>query len=306
MAGASATKPVPTAAGRRSFYQRLFTDAPRGKDAPGKRFLIHVILIAFSVIAVFPAIRVFGVALRPGDKLLDPEFSIIPPNATFEAFYNVLFKQETLQWLFNSLIITLGTASIGLIFAATSAYAFSRYKFRGRSSGLTFLFATQMIPGLMLLVPIYLIAVQLGLTNTYRGLVIAYSVTSIPFSTWILKGYYDTIPFDLEEAARIDGCSEIQSFWKVLLPLSLPALAIVFLLNFLAAWSEFFMANVMIGSREDLLTWPLGITRFQQQFQTEWSLLAAASILISIPVVILFVYSSKWLVSGLTLGGVKG
>jgi arabinogalactan oligomer/maltooligosaccharide transport system permease protein len=306
MAGATATKPAPAAQPRRSVYQRLFTDAPRGKDAPGKRFLIHVVLITFSIIAVFPAIRVFGVALRPGDKLLDPEFSIIPPNATFEAFYNVLFEQETLQWLFNSLIITLGTASIGLIFAATSAYAFSRYRFRGRSTGLTFLFATQMIPGLMLLVPIYLIAVQLGLTNTYRGLVIAYSVTSIPFSTWILKGYYDTIPFDLEEAARIDGCSEIQSFWKVLLPLSLPALAIVFLLNFLAAWSEFFMANVMIGSREDLLTWPLGITRFQQQFQTEWSLLAAASILISIPVVILFVYSSKWLVSGLTLGGVKG
>jgi arabinogalactan oligomer/maltooligosaccharide transport system permease protein len=306
MAGARATKPAPAGEGRRSFYHRLFTDAPRGKDAPGKRFLIHAVLITFSVIAVFPAVRVFGVALRPGDRLLDPEFSIIPPNATLEAFYNVLFKQETLQWLFNSLIITLGTASIGLIFAATSAYAFSRYKFRGRSAGLTFLFATQMIPGLMLLVPIYLIAVQLGLTNTYRGLVIAYSVTAIPFSTWILKGYYDTIPFDLEEAARIDGCSEIQSFWKVLLPLSLPALAIVFLLNFLAAWSEFFMANVMIGSREDLLTWPLGITRFQQQFQTEWALLAAASILISIPVVILFVYSSKWLVSGLTLGGVKG
>jgi arabinogalactan oligomer/maltooligosaccharide transport system permease protein len=306
MAGASATKPAPATAGRRSIYHRLFTDAPRGKDAPGKRLLVHAVLITFSIIAVFPVVRVFGVALRPGDKLLDPEFSIIPPNATLEAFYNVLFKQETLQWLFNSLIITLGTASIGLIFAATSAYAFSRYKFRGRSAGLTFLFATQMIPGLMLLVPIYLIAVQLGLTNTYRGLVIAYSVTSIPFSTWILKGYYDTIPFDLEEAARIDGCSEIQSFWKVLLPLSLPALAIVFLLNFLAAWSEFFMANVMIGSREDLLTWPLGITRFQQQFQTEWALLAAASILISIPVVILFVYSSKWLVSGLTLGGVKG
>ena len=163
-----------------------------------------------------------------------------------------------------------------------------------------------MIPGMMLLVPIYILAVQLDLTNTYRGLVIAYSVTSVPFSTWILKGYYDTVPMELEEAARIDGCSEIQAFRRVLLPLSLPALSIVFLFNFLQAWSEYFMARGMIGAREDLLTWPLGITRFQAQYQTQWGDLTAASILISIPVVILFVYSSKYLISGLTLGGVKG
>ena len=219
---------------------------------------------------------------------------------------DVLFDTPLLQWLFNSLVITLATSTIGLIFAATSAYAFARYKFRGRGLGLTFLFATQMIPGIMLLVPIYLLAVQFGMVSTYRGLVIAYSVTAVPFSIWILKGYYDTIPIDLEEAARIDGCSEFQAFWKVLLPLSLPALAIVFLFNFLAAWGEYFMASVLIGSREDLLTWTLGIQRFQAQFQTQWADLCAASILISVPVVFLFVYSSKYLVSGLTLGGVKG
>jgi arabinogalactan oligomer/maltooligosaccharide transport system permease protein len=278
----------------------------RGEDGPVKRFGIHLVLIFAAIIAVFPVVRVFGVALRPGNKLLDPDFSIIPPNATLESFRKVIFDTDLAQWLFNSLIITLGVATVGLIFAATSAYAFSRYKFRGRSVGLTFLFATQMIPGIMLLVPIYLLAVDLDLVNTYRGLVIAYAVTAIPFSTWILKGYYDTVPIDLEEAARMDGCTEAQAFRLVLLPLSLPALAIVFLFNFLAAWSEFFMAQVLIGSREDLLTWPLGITRFQAQFQTQWAELAASSIIVAVPVVILFVYSSKYLISGLTLGGVKG
>jgi len=278
----------------------------RGEDGPVKRFFIHFGLIVAAIIAVFPVVRVFGVALRPGNRLLDPDFSIIPPGATLESFRQVIFDTNMIQWLFNSLIITLGVSTVGLIFAATSAYAFSRYKFRGRGVGLTFLFATQMIPGIMLLVPIYLLAVNLGLINSYRGLVIAYAVTAIPFSTWILKGYYDTIPIDLEEAARMDGCTEAQAFRLVLLPLSLPALAIVFLFNFLAAWSEYFMASVLIGSKEALLTWPLGITRFQQQFQTQWAELAAASIIVAVPVVILFVYSSKYLVSGLTLGGVKG
>jgi arabinogalactan oligomer/maltooligosaccharide transport system permease protein len=276
------------------------------RERPLKSIAIHLILITATIIAVFPVVRVVGVALRPGDRLLDPNFSIIPPGATLEAFRHVLLETPLAQWLFNSLLITVGTSFIGLIVAATSAYAFSRYKFPGRGLGLTMLLTTQLIPAAMLLVPLYLLATQLGLISTYRGLVVAYSVTSVPFSIWILKGYYDTIPIDLEEAARIDGCSQLESFWRVLLPLSTPALAIVFLFNFLTAWSEYFTASVLIGSREDLLTWTLGLQRFQSQFQTQWSDLAAASILISIPVVALFLYSSKWLISGITLGGVKG
>lgn len=298
--------PIAPSRSRRSLLSFIGGGRTRNQEAPLVRLIFHLILILASVIAVFPVIRVLGVALRPGDRLLDPDFSLIPPGATLEAFHHVLFETPLFQWLFNSLVITMGTATVGLIFAATSAYAFSRYRFRGRGLGLTFLFATQMIPGIMLLVPIFLLAVQFNLVATYRGLVIAYSVTSIPFSVWILKGYYDTVPIDLEEAARIDGCTEFQAFRRVLLPLSLPALAIVFLFNFLAAWGEFFTANVLIGSREDLLTWALGIQRFQAQFQTQWADLSAASILISVPVVLLFVYTSKYLVSGLTLGGVKG
>lgn len=286
---------------------RWLTSSPRrGEDPPLKRFAIHVGLIVAALVALFPVIRVFGTALRPGDNLLNPTLEIIPKGATLDAFHHVLFETNLPNWLLNSLVITMGTATVGLILAATSAYAFSRYKFRGRSLGLTFLFATQLIPGIMLLVPIFLLAAQLRLTGTYQGLVIAYSVTAIPFSIWILKGYYDTVPVDLEEAALIDGCSEFQAFRKVLLPLSIPALAIVFLFNFLAAWGEYFTARVLIGGKEELLTWPLGIQRFQQQFQTQWADLSASAIIVSVPIVILFVYVSKYLVSGLTLGGVKG
>ncbi len=291
-AGGASRAPSKAAGGRRDSFQ--------------KRLLIHGVLIIASLMAAFPIVRVLSIALRPSNALLERDFRLIPENATLDSFGHVINGTSLPQWLFNSLIITVGTSLVGLVFAATSAYAFSRFKFPGRGIGLTALLATQLIPATMLLVPIFILAVQLDLTGTYRGLVIAYSVTSVPFSIWILKGYYDTVPIELEEAARIDGASQLGAFWRILLPLSAPALAIVFLFNFLAAWNEFVLARVLIGSSTELFTWPLGILRFQAQIQTQWGDLAAASILVSIPIVALFLYSSKWLISGVTLGGVKG
>jgi arabinogalactan oligomer/maltooligosaccharide transport system permease protein len=280
------------------------------RDSVQKRIVIHGILIVAALIAAFPVIRVIGVSLRPSDNLLERHFTLIPEGASLGNFQHVLFETNFPQWIANSLLITVGTSMVGLIFAATSAYAFSRYKFPGRGIGLTALLTTQLIPATMLVVPLFVLAALLDpildLRGSYRGLVIAYAVTTVPFSIWILKGYYDTVPIELEEAARIDGCSQLEAFWRVLLPLSTPALAIVFLFNFLSAWNEYVLARVLIGSTTELYTWPLGILRFQGQFQTQWGDLAAASILVSIPIVALFLYSSKWLISGVTLGGVKG
>ena len=298
--------PVPPAAAAGRAGRAPSKAAGGRRDSFQKRLVIHGVLMIASLIAAFPIVRVLSIALRPTNALLEREFRLIPEHATLDSFGHVINGTPLPQWLFNSLIITVGTSLVGLVFAATSAYAFSRYKFPGRGIGLTALLATQLIPATMLLVPIFILAVQLDLTGTYRGLVIAYSVTSVPFSIWILKGYYDTVPIELEEAARIDGASQLGAFWRILLPLSAPALAIVFLFNFLAAWNEFVLARVLIGSTTELFTWPLGILRFQAQFQTQWADLAAASILVSIPVVALFLYSSKWLISGVTLGGVKG
>ena len=275
-------------------------------DSTLKRALVHGALLVTALIAIVPVLRVFSVSVRPNNQLLNRELDILPEGATLASYGHVLFETDFPQWLFNSLIITVGTSLVGLIFAATSAYGFSRFKFPGRGVGLTALLATQLIPATMLLVPILILAIQLDLVGTYRGLVIAYAITSVPFSIWILKGYYDTVPIELEEAARIDGCSQLEAFVRVLLPLSTPALAIVFLFNFLAAWNEFVLARVLIGSSTELFTWPLGILRFQAQFQTQWGDLAAASVLVSIPIVALFLYSSKWLINGVTLGGVKG
>ncbi|MEN6409395.1 MAG: sugar ABC transporter permease [Anaerolineaceae bacterium] len=276
------------------------------EDSPFKRILIHITLVIACVVSVYPILRVVSVSLRPGNRLLSTDLSIIPPDATLESYRIVLFDKPFLSWIWNSLAITLATAIIGVLLAATSAYAFSRWKFPGRAGGLVFLMATQMIPASMLMIPLYILAINLNMVGTYRGLVIAYSVTAVPFSIWTLKGYYDTIPIDLEEAAELDGCSKLEAFWRILLPLSTPALSIAFLFNFTTAWNDYLMARVMLGSQEKLLTWPLGLQRLQGQFQTQWGQYSAASVMVMIPVMALFLYSSKYLISGLTIGSVKG
>jgi len=287
-----------------SAWERFFKSGR--EDSPFKRILIHLTLILSCAIAIYPVLRVLSVSLRPGDRLLSTSLAIIPDDASLQAYRTVLVEKEFLVWVWNSIAITTATAITGVILAASSAYAFSRWRFPGRGPGMVFLLTTQMIPAPMLMVPIYILATKLGLTQSYRGLVLAYAVTSVPFSIWILKGYYDTIPHELEEAALIDGVSRLSAFWRIILPLSTPALVIVFLFSFMAAWSDYLLARVMIASDRSLWTWVLGVRDFQSQFQTQWGLFSAASILVMIPVVALFLYSSKWLISGLTLGSVKG
>lgn len=292
-------------------FFRWFFYRSRG-DSPFKTILIHLTLIIASVIAVYPALRVVTISLRPNDTLLTTSLRIIPENATLNNYREVLFgapeknrQSDFFLWIWNSISVVAVTSVISVILAAISAYAFSRFRFPGRSAGLVFLLTTQMIPAGMLLLPLFIMIAKLKMINTSLGLIIAYAVTSVPLTIWTLKGYYDTIPVDLEEAALIDGASRLTVFTKIILPLSTPALAIAFLFSFMGGWSEYLVARVVLQKNE-IYTWPLGIFTFAQEFTVSWGQFAAASVLIAIPVMALFLYSSKWLISGLTLGSVKG
>ncbi len=294
-----------------SRFFRWFFFRSRG-DSPFKTILIHLTLIICCVIAVYPALRVVTISLRPNDTLLTTDLRIIPENATLNNYKEVLFgapeknrQSDFFLWIWNSISVVAVTSVISVILAAISAYAFSRFKFPGRSVGLVFLLTTQMIPAGMLLLPLFIMIAKLKMINTSLGLIIAYAVTSVPLTIWTLKGYYDTIPVDLEEAALIDGASRLTVFTKIILPLSTPALAIAFLFSFMGGWSEYLVARVVLQKNE-IYTWPLGIFTFAQEFTVSWGQFAAASVLIAIPVMALFLYSSKWLISGLTLGSVKG
>lgn len=292
------------------FYHWFFFRA-RG-DSPFKRLLIHLALIFASLIAVYPVLRVVTISLRPNDTLLTTSLRIIPENATVDNYKEVLFgnpergrQSDFFLWLWNSFSVVVVTSFISVALAAVSAYAFSRFRFPGREPALIFLFTTQMIPAGMLLLPLFVMLARLKMINTSLGLIIAYSVSSVPLTIWLLKGYYDTIPLDLEEAALIDGASRMQVLTRIILPLSSPSLAIAFLFSFMGGWSEYLVARVVLQKNE-LFTWPLGIFTYAQQFTVSWGKFAAASVLIAIPVMALFLYSSKWLISGLTLGSVKG
>jgi arabinogalactan oligomer/maltooligosaccharide transport system permease protein len=292
-------------------FLRWFFFRSRG-DSPFKRLLIHATLIVACTIAVYPVLRVVTISLRPNDTLLTTSLQIIPDNATLDNYKEVLFgnpaknrDSDFFLWLWNSFSVVIVTSVISVVLASVSAYAFSRFRFPGRATGLVFLLTTQMIPAGMLLLPLFIMLARLGMINTTLGLIIAYSVSSVPLTIWTLKGYYDTIPVDLEEAALIDGANRFTVFTSIILPLSTPALAIAFLFSFMGGWSEYLVARVVLQKNE-MFTWPLGIFTYAQQFTVSWGQFAAASVMIAIPVMILFLYSSKWLISGLTLGSVKG
>ncbi len=270
-----------------------------------KYLLIHAVVIAAAAACVYPLLRIFSVSLRPGDKLFSSDLSIIPAGASFKAYASLLKDTMFLRWLWNSLVITVATSFIGVSLASTAAYAFSRFRFPGKKAGLILLLSSQMIPAGMLILPLFLMIMKLHLMNTYLGMIIAYSVSSLPFSIWILKGYYDTIPRSLEEAALVDGTSQVGAFWRIILPLSTPALSIAFLFNFTTAWNEYLVARVVLFSSRQY-TWTLGLFELQGQYITQWGMFAAGSMLVTIPVLCVFLYSSKWLISGLTLGSVKG
>ncbi|WP_412068451.1 sugar ABC transporter permease [Rubrivirga sp. IMCC43871] len=269
------------------------------------RISAYATLALFVVIAVFPLARILTISLRPTDQLLSRSLAVIPDGATLDNYRVLLTETPFLRWLGNSLLVALVVTITGVALASTAGYALSRHRFRGRKAALSGILVTQMFPATMLLLPLYIVLVELGLLNSYLGLVVIYSATALPFCVWQMKGYYDTVPASLEEAARIDGATPWQAFYKVILPLAAPALAITALFSFMTAWNEYVVAAVVLQDTE-LFTMPVGLKQFQGSMSTQWGLYAAGSLLVSVPVIALFLAVSRFLVSGLTLGAVKG
>lgn len=264
----------------------------------------HAVLLVFVAISLWPVMDVVSISLRPGDQLRTTEWQLIPKGATLDSYRQLLFEEPFLQWLGNSLIVSLTVTATGVAVAAIGGYAFSRFRFAGRQAMMISILTTQMFPATMLLLPLYLMIAKLGLVNTFLGLGVFYVSTALPFCVWQMKGFYDTIPPALEEAARIDGCSRWESFTKVILPLATPGLVITALFSFMSAWSEYLVAAQVLQDSE-MFTLPLGLKSFQASMSTQWGLYAAASLMVSLPVVVIFLLLSKHLVGGLTVGGVK-
>jgi arabinogalactan oligomer / maltooligosaccharide transport system permease protein len=279
---------------------------------------IHAGLISFTLLTLYPVLWVLALAFSGQQSVgiidlpKDPSFlerlrGVLPWPAHFSVknFVDVMTEQPFGRWLLNSVMVSVMTTVLGVFMACTAAYAFSRFRFPGRDGGMLAFLVSQMFPGTLMLIPLFIIIVKwLGLGNTFWGLVIVYATTAIPFCVWMLKGYFDTIPIDIEESARIDGASPRTIFIRIILPLAKPAIAITALFSFMTAWNEFILASVFLEA-EAMYTAPVGLRFFVGGFSSQWGFFAAGSVIVSLPVVILFLYLQKYLVSGLTAGSVK-
>lgn len=273
----------------------------------GKRALAYILLIAVCVIIIYPLLWTIGASFNPGNSLVST--SIIPKNPTNEHYVKLFAGEGNLfykQWYLNSLKISVFTMLLSLISVSFTAYAFSRFRFKGRKNGLTLFMLLQMIPQFSALTAIFVLGQMLGLINSHWLLILIYVGGQIPMNSYLLKGYMDTIPMDLDESARIDGASRIRIFWQIIIPLSRPMLAVVAMNGFTGPLGDFALSSVILRNPESY-TLPIGLYKLvSDKMGASYTTFAAGAILISIPIVIVFLSLQKHFVSSLTAGGTKG
>jgi arabinogalactan oligomer/maltooligosaccharide transport system permease protein len=269
-----------------------------------QKVLTHFILIVFTIWSVLPVAWTLLTSFKPESQIFSTQIKLID-QPTLQNYVDLLTRGDFLTWAFNSLFVSIVTTIIGVFLAATCAYAISRFRFRGRNGALYLFLVAQMFPAVVLLVPLYTIFTSLKLIDTPWSLVLSYATFAIPFCILMLKGFFDTIPYELEEAGRVDGLGVFGSFWRIVIPLSVPGLAVTAFYSFITAWNEFLFARTFLTSRE-ALTLPVGMATFIDPFNSPWGLLTAGSVLITIPVMVFFFLAQRFLISGLATGGVKG
>ena len=273
----------------------------------GKRALAYILLIAVCVIIIYPLLWTIGASFNPGNSLVST--SIIPKNPTNEHYVKLFAGEGNLfykQWYLNSLKISVFTMLLSLISVSFTAYAFSRFRFKGRKNGLTLFMLLQMIPQFSALTAIFVLGQMLGLINSHWLLILIYVGGQIPMNSYLLKGYMDTIPMDLDESARIDGASRTRIFWQIIIPLSRPMLAVVAMNGFTGPLGDFALSSVILRNPESY-TLPIGLYKLDSdKMGSSYTTFAAGAILISIPIVIVFLSLQKHFVSSLTAGGTKG
>jgi arabinogalactan oligomer/maltooligosaccharide transport system permease protein len=276
-----------------------------------ERVLTHVALVVACVIAVFPILWIVSTSFKNRFDVFSTEIQLIPPEPTLEN-YQALFDPASASggyfwsWFGNSLLIAVLTTLLSVFMAATAAYALSRYRFLGKRPATAFFLVSQMFPAVILLVPLYqLLAVRAGLANTPWALILAYSTTAVPFCVLMLKSYFDTLPIELEEAGRIDGLGPFGSFYRIVLPLSTPGIAVTAFYAFITAWNEFLYAIVFLSDPASF-TLPIAVRLFINQFTQNWGGAMALSVIVTLPVVVFFYIAQRYLISGLSTGGIKG
>ncbi|ALC20172.1 sugar ABC transporter permease [Streptomyces sp. NPDC054847] len=274
----------------------------RGRRSPLASVGLHATLIVASVIAVFPVLWVFLTSLKPAKYAITTDFV---KETTLANYTDLLENTEFLTWFGNSLLIAGLTTVLGVFVSATTGYAVSRFRFPGKRGLMWTLLITQMFPVAVLIVPIYNIMATMGLLNQPVGLVVTYLTIAVPFCAWMMKGFFDTIPMEIDESGQVDGLTPFGTFWRLILPLAKPGIAVTAFYSFITAWGEVAYASAFMVGDENL-TLAGGLQKFVNQYGAQWGPMAAASVLIAIPAALVFLFAQRHLVTGMSAGAVKG
>ncbi len=277
---------------------------PRRKRSPVKSLMLHAGLLLMVFWSLFPVVWVLLSSFKPRYAIRSTEITLFK-DPTLDNYRHVLTETAFPSWFLNSVVVAAFTMVIGIAMSATAGYALSRFNFPGKRGLMWTFLITQMFPVAILIVPIYTIMADLGLINTKASLIIAYCTVAVPFCTWMMRGYFDTIPRELDEAAALDGLGPFSTFWRVVLPLARPGIAVTAFYTFLTAWGEVAYAIAFMQT-ENQLTLGAGLQQFVPAFNPQWEYLTAGAVLIMVPAAVVFFFAQRHLVAGLTAGGTKG
>jgi len=269
----------------------------------------NIFLVALTVFSALPMVWMLLTSIKSQFAALQYPPQWIPTSPTLEQYWRLLSPtsdvgREFLHYMLNSVIVSSATTVLGLVVAVPAAYAFSRFRFPGRNLLFYSVLLRNMFPSVVFLMPLFIMMRWLGLVNTHASLILTYLTFGLPLSIWLLKGFYDNIPVQLEQAARIDGASRFQAFLLIVMPLSSPGIIATAIYSFILAWNEYVYALTFLND-ESKMTLPVGLQHFFTEYATNWPGLMAASFIMSVPVVVMFLILQKYFVRALTEGAVK-
>tara|TARA_B100001175_G_C19463984_1_gene618032 strand:- start:369 stop:1196 length:828 start_codon:yes stop_codon:yes gene_type:complete len=268
------------------------------------KFLFYISLIIIFIVFFFPFFWIISSSIKSPEEIISKNPTYFPSSFTIEHYYKLLITSDILKYLLNSLIVSFSSMIISVILSLLAAYGLHKLRFYGNKLVEHSLLITYAFPGVILLIPMYLMFSKIGLLNTYFALIIINVTFASPFAVWMLKAFFKMIPNEIEEAAYIDGASRLRILYSIILPLAAPGIASIAIFCFIISWTEYMFASILI-SGDGLRTMPVGLASIVGQYQIDWGFLLAGATIASLPVIILFIFAGKYFVSGLTDGAIK-
>ena len=284
--------------------QRLRTTTVTRRRLQTTTVLAYLILIGVCFFNLLPFVFMLSTSLKTDQEAYAIPPTFWPKRTTLDAYTQIIVWSDFPRYFLNSTIVSLGTALLSTVLGALAGYGFSRFNFRGRGSYMGLILATQMLPGVLLVGPYFKLLSAVGLYNTYLGLVLAFTTITLPFSVWMMKGFIDTVPEEMDQAALVDGCTPLGAFVRIVMPVIGPGMVAAIVFAFLLAWGDLLWALVLTSS-DNMVMVTLGLSRLVTQFRVIWPQLMAGSVIASVPCMVLYLALQNYLVKGLTAGAVK-